>query len=582
MSSGKAEDEQAVDSTAAPEETTSVTEITAEQVFVCARQQNFGLLKLLEVAPQHWTARDDDGHSLLHWAALVGNQDVVRESLKRGIDVNTLANNRQTPLMWAVLRGHIAVARILLDGKANLTSHDSFGATPIMIAVQHRQYPSILLLMHRGQEIRNQILSDMDKNGCTAAHWAAYRGDDTALKLLEFFGADFMALDNSKMMPIHRACFSSQATAIKFLWERKADLNARNSDGKSCMDIAQQQEDTGVQLLIKQLLKASVGKESDMDKVEESMEEGKLGEKKRKGGAFNSVMKDKSMQKAFPVFWLVCVSLAVFQYLMDLRTTGYEVAPIASLLFEIFVPLSVAIFAFVALADPGIVPPQIRGKSGVDELMKLIDSGTPEGDRADLGRLCTTTWVLKDLRTKYCTQTGACVREFDHYCVWLNCAIGRGNHRQFVMLAIVEEFAQLCHLYLLFNLSSVLVPYQNFGAWVFNVVSAFPLMALITLAHCITAPWVLMLILHQGRLIIQSLTTNEMMNMPRYEHFWEMQIVGPGRMTKVWRNPFNKGSVFKNCVDFWWSRNRSEMVAQPARPAHHVHTGQCCHGNHKH
>eukprot|EP00971_Amphidinium_carterae_P050022 985811-Amphidinium_carterae.1 len=34
--------------------------------------------------------------------------------------------------------------------------------------------------------------ADVDKNGCSAVHWAAYKGDLTSLKLLDYFGAEIV------------------------------------------------------------------------------------------------------------------------------------------------------------------------------------------------------------------------------------------------------------------------------------------------------------------------------------------------------------------------------------------------------
>ena len=50
----------------------------------------------------------------------------------------------------------------------------------------------------------------------------------------------------------------------------------------------------------------------------------------------------------------------------------------------------------------------------------------------DADRICTTCWVVRDLRTKHCTVSDGCVSEFDHYCGWLGNAIGRDNHRWFI------------------------------------------------------------------------------------------------------------------------------------------------------
>eukprot|EP00434_Breviolum_minutum_P012305 symbB.v1.2.010844.t1/scaffold702.1/size173641/2 len=287
-------------------------------------------------------------------------------------------------------------------------------------------------------------------------------------------------------------------------------------------------------------------------------------EKAKKGGFFKGLMQDKAAHKIFPVFWLVCVSLAVFQYIMDIRATSYEVAPNTSFIFEILVPLSLAIFSFVALGDPGKVPSRPQGNSGVEELMKALDSDAADIDPPDVNRLCTTTWVLKGLRTKYCVQTGACLfePEFDHYCVWLNNTIGKGNHRQFVGLAVVEFLAQMTHIRLCLLMASSLVPYQSFGQFMWGVITGYPLLTLIVLVHCITGPWVFMLTLHQARLVMMNLTTNEMMNMHRYEHFWVVRQVVTGHAHKSFRNPFNKGSAWKNCLDFWWYRRRGEVVPQ--------------------
>mmetsp|Transcript_32283 Transcript_32283/g.77097 ORF Transcript_32283/g.77097 Transcript_32283/m.77097 type:complete len:607 (-) Transcript_32283:109-1929(-) len=570
--------EQAEEATLAPK---------SSDIFMLARQQNFPVaLKLLEAYPDLWQSTDEDGHSLLHWAALVGNKDFVLAGLGKGLQVDALANNKQTPLMWAVLRDHVPVARLLLDSQAAVGAKDSLGATSMMIAVQHRSYPSILLLMHRGSGIRDRLLADGDKNGCTAAHWAAYKGDLTALKLLHYFKADLQALDSAKMLPLHRAVCASQTSVVEFLVEQKSQPQARNHEGKSCIDIAAEKHDVNMQALLKRLEQKKAdpfaGGKVEPEDVESGAKDKDKETKPKKDGMFKGLMQDKAAHKIFPTFWLVCVSLATFQYIMDIRQMSYEVAPTTAFLFELLVPMSLAVFSFVALGDPGKVPARPPGNSGVEELMKAFDSDAADTNPPDMNRLCTTTWVLKGLRTKYCVQTGACVEEFDHYCVWLNNTIGRGNHRQFVGLAIVEFLAQVMHLRLCLVMASTLVPYQGFTQFTWGVVTGYPLLTMIVLVHCITAPWVFMLTLHQARLVMMNLTTNEMMNMHRYEHFWVTRQVVPGHAHKSFQNPFHKGSAWANCLDFWWYRQRGHAVEQPepASCGHgHSHGHNC---NHSH
>eukprot|EP00747_Dinoflagellata_sp_TGD_P212354 gnl/TRDRNA2_/TRDRNA2_85451_c0_seq4.p1 gnl/TRDRNA2_/TRDRNA2_85451_c0~~gnl/TRDRNA2_/TRDRNA2_85451_c0_seq4.p1 ORF type:complete len:639 (-),score=116.20 gnl/TRDRNA2_/TRDRNA2_85451_c0_seq4:41-1921(-) len=568
---------------------TKESEPKASDIFMLARQCNFPLaLKLLAGYPHHWLAVDEDGHSMLHWGALVGNVEFIQHAIKAGVNVNAPATNLQTPLMWAVLRGWVPASRCLLDGKATLQVKDSLGATPLMIAVQHRQYAAMLLLLHRGKDM--DLLGDADKNGCTTAHWASYKGDLTALKFLEYFDADLHRLDNSKMLPLHRAVSNSQAHVVEFLVEKGSDIMQKNADGNNCFEISEKSQDANMQAVLKRLLKKRKGNDVDAGDLESGAASEGSPEKQEKRStkeALMEMMKDRAAQKAFPVFWLVCVSMATFQYLMDLRSTSYTVAPTASFLFEVGVPLSLAIFAYTALSDPGKVPSRTRGASGVEELMRQIDSDHSDGHVPDIGRLCTTTWVLKGLRTKYCTQTGACVEEFDHYCIWLNCAIGKGNHRPFCVLALTEFMTQLCHLTLCWNMARELVAYESIGSWIFGVLTGYPLLALIFFVHCLTCPWVLMLMVHQGRLISMNLTTNEMLNAGRYEHFWTTVPKGGNTVVREYRNPFNKGSALKNILDFWWFQKRAEMGPSMSKDGGHGHSHAhghsdkaCC--NHHH
>lgn len=288
-------------------------------------------------------------------------------------------------------------------------------------------------------------------------------------------------------------------------------------------------------------------------------------------------MRGKALQYIAPAFWIVSVSLAMFQYLNDMRSSAREFAPLICLGFELGVPLSLALFFFTAFSDPGKVKKGIKSASGVEELMKALDTAAvgkgdklvdSAGRRLDFGRLCTTTFILKGLRTKYCTHTGACVDEFDHFCGWLNAPVGRGNHRPFILLAATEVGTQMCHLYLLFHTAFTVVTYERLGQWLSTLLIGYPLLCLMVVLQGFTTPGILMLLFQQLRMIAVNMTTNEMINMQRYEHFWEETGGENGSAKrKVFVNPFNKGSITANCLDFWWTRRRGEEVPQPKKAA---------------
>lgn len=212
----------------------------AEEIYEAVRMRKCELaLKLLRAKPEHWKAVDEGGHNVLHWCALVGSEELVAEAIRNRVPVDVKCNNGQTPMMWALTSGQTPIVRQLAEAGADLHQRDSLGATPLMIATQHtghERYHLLMLLVHKGGQ---EALTDSDINGCTVVHWAAWKGDLTALKLLEGFSADLQALDSGGMTPLHRAVMACQRRVVPFLMEVGLDPKQKNNDGKTCFDMAQ-------------------------------------------------------------------------------------------------------------------------------------------------------------------------------------------------------------------------------------------------------------------------------------------------------------------------------------------------------
>uniref|UniRef100_A0A6B2E6V5 Acyl-CoA-binding domain-containing protein 6 n=1 Tax=Phlebotomus kandelakii TaxID=1109342 RepID=A0A6B2E6V5_9DIPT len=69
---------------------------------------------------------DDNGLSVLHWAADRGQDEMLKRLLKRKeVNVNVLDEDGQTPLHYAAFCGHSKCAQILLDAGANAKIKDS-------------------------------------------------------------------------------------------------------------------------------------------------------------------------------------------------------------------------------------------------------------------------------------------------------------------------------------------------------------------------------------------------------------------------------------------------------------------------
>lgn len=81
-------------------------------------------------ADVHARSTTDYGFAPIHFAAREGNMEIVKALLAAGSDVNEQATDGTTPLLAAVVRGHIDLARYLLDQGADPNA-DFAGYTPL-------------------------------------------------------------------------------------------------------------------------------------------------------------------------------------------------------------------------------------------------------------------------------------------------------------------------------------------------------------------------------------------------------------------------------------------------------------------
>lgn len=88
--------------------------------------------KLKDVDPEIiMSERDDNGMSLLHWAADRGYEEMTKFLLELGMDVNIQDEEGQTPLHYAASCGHLEVISLLLFEGADTAITDSDGLLAI-------------------------------------------------------------------------------------------------------------------------------------------------------------------------------------------------------------------------------------------------------------------------------------------------------------------------------------------------------------------------------------------------------------------------------------------------------------------
>ena len=116
---------------------------------------------------------DKEGHTLLHWAALAGNNDMIEYLLEKGVPLNEHSHNDYgpRPIHWACVHGNVKTIDLFLEKGVPIDTTDLNGCTPLIVSAQYGQSLSISYLLQKGA---NKF--HVDINGDTALHWAAFKG----------------------------------------------------------------------------------------------------------------------------------------------------------------------------------------------------------------------------------------------------------------------------------------------------------------------------------------------------------------------------------------------------------------------
>ena len=168
--------------------------------------------------------KDSLGRTPLLLATLQGRLDIISTLISHGANVEAIGSGRdleavllgKSPLRWAAHYGHTEIARVLLDNGANIENVDVNGWNALIESCFYGQLDIAKLLIGRGAD--------------TNVRCNCYGDNTTAL---------------------HLAALKCNAQVVKELIGAGARLDAKDSRGKTPLDIAIEQEfDEVVQVLI--------------------------------------------------------------------------------------------------------------------------------------------------------------------------------------------------------------------------------------------------------------------------------------------------------------------------------------------
>ncbi|MFC2387414.1 ankyrin repeat domain-containing protein [Treponema socranskii] len=234
---------------------------------IAAIQHHKSIARYLLANGAHTSAQDITGATPLHEAVRYGDIDIAKALLESGADVNAEDNLGKTPVMLVIPEDkREAMYRILIEHAADVAKKDAYGDTVLHTATMTSLTPSILeLLVAGGADVnaRNKdgvspLLIAIQKRNFAHVKFYAERGADInsadkagdtpltlALKdgqaMLEMLVNRTNALshDSNGNTPLHTAVIvNASIEQIRYLISLTDDINARNSDGNNALYLA--------------------------------------------------------------------------------------------------------------------------------------------------------------------------------------------------------------------------------------------------------------------------------------------------------------------------------------------------------
>ena len=198
----------------------------------------------------------------IHSAAGLGEDEIVKQHLADGIDINLKDEFGYTPLHKAVNSRYFEIAELLIAEGADVNAKNNWGSTPLHMAVSKHWGDAIELLIDNGGHInakdntgrtpldnaqdiiidqwKEKVITVIRKHGGKhgTISRAAIGGDIEAVKELLAAGADVNAGNSFGSTPLHAAALNGHKEIVELLTANGASVNAKKSNGRTPLDIA--------------------------------------------------------------------------------------------------------------------------------------------------------------------------------------------------------------------------------------------------------------------------------------------------------------------------------------------------------
>jgi ankyrin repeat protein len=177
-------------------------------------------------------AQTDDQIADFAKAAKFNDVSTVRNLVSKGVDPNILDPKGELMLNLAIRdKSSDVIAFLLTNPRTDVDISNKFGETPLMIASIEGNLPVAKALI-QGRKAK------VDHIGWTPLHYACAKGQLEIAQYLLANGATVDSFSPGNTTPLMMAVQSGNEILVKLLLDKGADLQLRNSQGLSAIDIA--------------------------------------------------------------------------------------------------------------------------------------------------------------------------------------------------------------------------------------------------------------------------------------------------------------------------------------------------------
>lgn len=179
--------------------------------------------------------------------AIGEGKELVAEGIVVSGKVDPNARNAlgETPLHRAVEKGMKELSMALVKAGTSLRARSNSGETVLHLAALHADPGLAEFLLANGADARAR-----NDDGESPLHWAALSGNPAVVALLLGKGADADLADIKGNRPLHAAADSGNVETVRLLLARSADPKAKNRDGLSAEDVANERARPDVSALL--------------------------------------------------------------------------------------------------------------------------------------------------------------------------------------------------------------------------------------------------------------------------------------------------------------------------------------------